>query len=213
MDGNSFAVNPDNYTKPIRLYFDVDGVVSPFFLTDSMRAAHKPAETVRIERTMGYNHEEQDYRFEWLDFVAEKIAEWSKLDSVDFVWLTTWDKNAPKVLDPLLGIESIGYLPWIKKMGDHSHSFKKRAVEDDQGAYPSKFVWVDDLATQTYGDEGLFEDEDFEEFKKSKFYIPEPGDDLPKITADQYLAITPNKYVGLTHEHIASIEAFIAKWS
>jgi len=200
-------VDPSKYSRPIRIYGDVDGVISPYFHSREEAEAHKPQRSFMFERWSPsvQDYEGARYDFQWDEFAVNKYREWSLNPNVDFVWLTSLRHNAPKFLDPFAGIESIGYLPWTDKLGDHDQSFKKVAVEEDQESHPSKFVWIDDMANIASYGEALFVNWDTEREVDGVYVY----DEIIKST--EYLAITPNKYVGLTPEHAAQVDAFIAR--
>ena len=201
----NFQVNSLDYSKPLRLYADVDGVLSPFFRTSEEQRSHTPQQLISVQRFNAVGP--SDYNFEWIEFVAQKFSEWSKHPAVDFVWLTSHNANAPSVIDPLLDIESLGYLPWAQKMSDHTQVFKGRAIEDDQQEKPSDFIWIDDMANIRRNGEPLFidwdnSDEDYDD-EGNVIGIVE------SIPSSRYLAVTPDGYVGLSLADISRIDSFI----
>jgi hypothetical protein len=216
----SLAVKPESYTKPIRIYCDVDGVVMPFIAGQE--------EYDRLDgknEIVTYEHVYADYLitedstktnttvFAYNKFVAEKLAEWSKRDDVDFVWLTAWKHNAPFALDEILGVESVGHLPWNLRRSDYTHKGKGHAIRNEQEENPSQFVWIDDFANKVndYYEPGL-------DYFSSVDYIIEDDDDdtaegirtvSHRIHPDRYLAITTESYSGLTIPELTRIDEWI----
>ena len=206
----NFAVNPADYSKPLRLYADVDGVLSPFIKNEEALASHSPQQSVMVEKWTSGGYVTGLMDFQWDEFVASKYVEWSKHPLVDFVWLTSWRKNAPQALDPLLGVDSLGYLPWDKKFTDYSQTFKGVAVLEDQKANPSSFIWLDDMANVTHDGEPLFVDwermnEEFE-YGTDDYYNREP---VAAIDPSRFITITPDRYEGLLPHEAAQVDNFI----
>lgn len=214
-----FAVTTSSYTKPIRIYMDVDGVVKP-----SVKSLEELAErfpnAVEIDVLPHYSWDDPMNllrgKFWWDAEVVARLAELSRSPHIDFVWLTDWRVSAPTALDELLGIQSIGYLDWEKKFSDYSQAFKRVAILDEQEESPSKFIWVDDRANFPRGGAPhVFADEndDYEwEFDDEG----EPIGDASKayydqIPPSQYLNVITDKYQGLTIDAIVSIEEWVKK--
>lgn len=214
-----FAVTTSSYTKPIRIYMDVDGVVKP-----SVKSLEELAErfpnAVEIDVLPHYSWDDPMNllrgKFWWDAEVVARLAELSRSPHIDFVWLTDWRVSAPTALDELLGIQSIGYLDWEKKFSDYSQAFKRVAILDEQEESPSKFIWVDDRANfPRAGAPHVFADEndDYEwEFDDEG----EPIGDASKayydqIPPSQYLNVITDKYQGLTIDAIVSIEEWVKK--
>ena len=204
MSGN-FNVDPADYSRPIRIYADVDGVLSPFFRTLKDETNHKPVQLIMVNEWKAGRIITSPMHFQWHEFAARKYVEWSKHSLIDFVWLTSWRDNAPQSLDPLLGVESLGSLPWSNKMSDYNQSFKKHAIEEDQADNPSRFIWLDDMANKIRYGQPLFADWDNE--------VEDENGELTQdelIPASQYLSITTDMYDGLTVDDAARVDAFIA---
>lgn len=176
-----FSVKPSDYTKPIRLYVDVNGVVEPIATEEEL--AKGDLEIAEIDAIPNLSWEDEvtlnHGRFWWNKPVIERLAALSRHPKVDFVWLTDWRVGAPHALDPLLGIESVGYLDWQRKFSDYGQSFKRVAIEEEQEEAPSKFIWVDDRANE-------YEIEDVD-----------------------YLNIVTNGRIGLTMAEMDIIEAWV----
>lgn len=189
------AVNPADYSKPIRLYLDVDGVVSPFVRTVEDMAERFPEapEVSFIPVGLPWSGEVQLVTglFAYDPTITQRLSDLSHSPLVDVVWLTSLRANAPMVLDELLNIKSLGYLPWQMKMADYAQSFKQVAIVEEQEEYPSKFIWIDDVANKTYADSPLFYPEDI-------------------IADNQYLSITTNSFAGLTHSQLDLVDKWIA---
>jgi hypothetical protein len=126
------AVYPGAYTKPFRVYCDVDGVVMPFITSQESIDQLDGSGDITVFNYTGYGFEKVNDRFYFKKKTAEFLSELSHRDDVDFVWLTAWRENAPYALDALLGVESVGYLDWKIKRSDFSHRGKGEAILEDQ---------------------------------------------------------------------------------
>lgn len=214
-----FSVTPSSYTKPIRLYMDVDGVVKPSVKSQEELDTRFP-NAVEIDVLPHYSWENPMNlwrgKFWWNEEVVARLAELSRSPHIDFVWLTDWRVSAPTTLDELLGIESIGYLDWQRKFSDYSQSFKRVAIQEEQEESPSKFIWVDDRANIPYGDAPhVFADEndDYEwEYDDEGEPVGDTSDAYyDQIPASRYLNVITDKYQGLTIADIDSIEEWVKK--
>lgn len=196
---------PEKYTKPVRFYCDVDGVVMPLIQRNGVAGDGETAGDITV---FAYNSdysgfEEEKTTFFYNEAIVKRLVEISERDDVDFVWLTGWRENAPHVLDPLLGIKSVGFLPWAKKFSDYSHAFKGVAVEQDQASSPSDFVWVDDFANHPRH-EGL------PYFSREESEYDEAADDFTvfieeRLDAGRYHTVTTEGSVGLLASELDTI--------
>lgn len=185
----SLKVEPENYSKPVRFYSDVDGVSVLQFETMEAREAHNPHTNVEM-LMVGYGGiNKKKLSVEWNAPIAEALAAYSKSSQVDFVWLTSWYWNAPLLLDPLFKIHSLGYLPWGESKSDHNQFFKAVAIAEDQKKNPSAFIWVDDIAATA----------------SATAFLEREGVDLSNA-----LIIKTDMVDGLTAREITRIEAFLA---
>jgi HAD domain in Swiss Army Knife RNA repair proteins len=121
----------------------------------------------------------------WSPTVARSISQLA--DHAEVLWLTTWEQDAQMHLGPLMG------LPRFELAGtDDSDApwrwWKHDVVTALWQTDPRPFVWIDDdLAVFT------------EAFEWVQGLPPDNG-----------LAVVPDPSVGLTPEHLAIIERFIA---
>jgi hypothetical protein len=210
------AVYPGAYTKPFRVYCDVDGVVMPFITSQESIDQLDGSGDITVFNYTGYGFEKVNDRFYFKKKTAEFLSELSHRDDVDFVWLTAWRENAPYALDALLGVESVGYLDWKIKRSDFSHRGKGEAILEDQKESPSKFIWLDDFANRR--ESAMDHTPNLPFFTKEELDWPEDDEDWnadPVITLThgihpaQYLAITTDSYVGLVDEHFVAINNWI----
>jgi len=135
-----------NVLQKVQIYCDVDGVINipPSPHTGN---GYDSGALLTIKQNMGYGQTEDiEVEIRWRSFVIDFFRE----ANADFHWLTSWDQNAVDVLDPLLQLNSKGFIPWSKKFSDFSQSFKGRAIEQLQQANPTPFIWIDDIATGNY---------------------------------------------------------------
>jgi len=224
-----FSTNPEKYTKPIRIYCDVDGVVMPIIRTWEQYEAMDGKDTINFLRRPNFYHAASDIEtglFVYNKFVAEKLSEWSHRDDVDFIWLTAWRHNAVYSLDKILNVKSVGFLPWEERRSDYQHWYKRYAIEEEQKISPSKFVWLDDFANKRrYEDIPVFTDGHYsrvevevenpvwDDFTGSYVKKYEDGPFVIKkeiIPASQYLSLTTEGTLGLQPEDIAQVDAWLA---
>lgn len=191
-------VDPRSYRNRVRVYCDVDGVVRPEFETETGYMKADVRETIHIEEL------DKPYTFVSYSHIIERIRELSQRPDLDFVWLTSWRDKAPRYLDPLFGIESLGYLDFDLRMSDYSQMFKRTAIIKDQKKNPSSFVWLEDVANAPYSpyeNSGLYSLFAFppSTISKGSIAIPE----------DRYLSIHVDSYEGYTDQQDAIVNDWI----
>lgn len=194
----------ESYTKPVRIYCDVDGVIRPYVHRDTPEEEIPELESADIEifNLRGFDwNEKSSGVFSYSKTAAEKLSALSHRDDVDFVWLTSWKVNAPYVLDELLNIKSVGFLDWQSQVSAFEHAPRGWSILDDQELSPSYFLWIDDVANRRgfhYDDEGK---------PLPYFSHVGNGEGLPDdairplvhhLDPDKYLTITTDKYTGFT---------------
>lgn len=213
---SKFSVAPSDYTKPIRLYCDVNGVIQPGIRSEEELQKRFPEAKV-IDALPHYGWEDPLHyergQFWWDKEAMDRLAALSKSPHIDFVWLTDWRVSAPYTLDEMLGIKSIGFLDWERKFTDYNQSFKRRAILEEQEKSPSKFIWIDDRANLPYGGAPHpFADEkdDYEWFDNEGNEIGNAADAYEEeIPASQFLNVITNNNLGLTLPELDTIEEWI----
>lgn len=216
---SKFSVFPSSYTKPIRIYMDVDGVIKPSVKSEEELNERFP-NAVEIDVVPHYSWDDPMNllrgKFWWNEDVVARLAKLSRHPHIDFVWLTDWRVSAPTALDELLGIHSLGYLDWQKKFTDYNQFFKRVAILDEQKEAPSKFIWVDDRANiPDSGAPHVFsEEKDDYEWEFNDEGEPTGGTSeayTDVIPPSQYLNVITDKYEGLTLANLEKIEEWVAK--
>lgn len=207
-----YEVDTKKYRNNLRIYLDVDGVITPYYnheqgAPEGYRVAQLNVDNYNL---MNSGNPTQAVQFAWNESVIERLAVLSHNPKVDLVWLTAWKHNAPKHLDLLLNITSLGFLDWSIKLSDYTQVFKKVAIEEDQELNPSQFIWVDDIANRT--DYGYHSGgELFSKLLWDEETGQASGEYEVIIAPERYLTITPNSFVGLTHSNMDDIEAYVLK--
>lgn len=212
-----FSTKPSDYTKPIRFYCDVDGVIKPGVRSQEELDRRFP-NAVEIDVLPPFSHLNplplHKGRFWWDEQVIDRLAALSRSPHVDFVWLTDWRVSAPHALDKLLGIQSIGFLDWERKFSDYNQVFKRYAILDEQKESSSKFIWVDDRANRPYGGAPhVFSEEKdgYEwEYDENGDIVGDVSDGYTDlIPASQYLNVITDNNAGLTLQELDMIEKWI----
>lgn len=212
-----FSTKPSSYTKPIRLYLDVDGVIKPSVRSKEELDARFP-QAVELDVLPPYSWLDplplKRGLFYWDKEAIARLAALSHSPHVDIVWLTDWRVSAPHALDELLGIKSVGFLDWERKFSDYNQSFKRVAIQDEQKESPSKFVWVDDRANMPYGGAShpfAQENDDFDwDYDDEGNVVGGIADAYyDVIPAAQYLNIVTNPVTGLTLDDMSNIEKWV----
>jgi hypothetical protein len=196
----------ESYTKPIRIYCDVDGVIRPYIHRDTPEEELPSLESAEIEIFNLRGFAEWDKKstgmFSYSKTAADSLSVLSHRDDVDFVWLTSWKVNAPYALDELLDIKSVGFLDWQQQISAFEHAPRGWSIMDDQELSPSRFIWIDDVANKRafhYDNEGnalpYFSDKKYVDSDEGPGYYL-----THRIDPNKYLTITTDKYTGLTKE-------------
>jgi hypothetical protein len=130
--------------------------------------------------------------------VDPKVLAWVKSlhERAEVVWATTWEEAANLFADDVglpravVGCDSTTHPPRFGYVKDgDSAAWKADALREVFDGRP--LVWLDDLA-------GAY---------LRMRYWRHPDD------TDKTLVITPEAHVGITAEHIAEVERFLARWS
>lgn len=218
---SQYSVTPARYSKPIRFYCDVDGVIKPEPRVSSREELEMLfPNALEIDVLPPYSfHDPLPLKkglFWWDAEVIERLGALSRSPHVDFVWLTDWRVSAPHALDALLGIESIGFLDWDRKFSDYNQVFKREAIIEEQEEAPSKFIWLDDRANRPYGiaphpfaEEKYDFEFDYDDDGEIIGDVAEGYDVL--IPATRFLNITTDSTVGVTLTEVEIIEEWVKK--
>lgn len=191
------SAHPTSYSKPVRMYCDVGGVIQPRVASEKDLAERFPdVTTVAVLPSFfwGETVEMEEVQFWWNAETVELLAALSNSPDVDFVWFSEWDIKAPHTLDNLLGINSLGALNWDRKFST-GEQFKKEAIIEDQRQCPSHFVWIDALANLPIsGGMDVFS-----------------ADNQTLPVSHQHLNVTTNPNTGLTPSQMRIITAWVAE--
>jgi hypothetical protein len=162
------------------IYCDVDGVLNVY----SKDAALRSVIARRRTPSVGLYLPKVPLRFKWYEHIVNEIV--NELSAfVDFKWLTTWNDDAVRIIEPLTGIRSSGFLDYrmrLKEAG--SQSQKYTVLKAHQLTNPSPFIWIDDVATKNYREEDW-------------------------VGHHDHLIIRTNPRFGLTMENLESMKEFL----
>ena len=161
------------------LYCDVDGVINI-----AAKKAQGAASKIIFRKlpSVGRHIKPVPLKIQWRESMVANLA----LLPVNFIWLTTWNEYAVKILEPLTGIQShsvIDYHMKFKEIGKQTNKYV--LLRDHQKAQPTPFIWIDDVATKHY------KEEHWEELG-----VP-------------HLVIRPKRHFGITDDHMSQIDEFI----
>lgn len=132
--------------------------------------------------------------------LVERIAALVNAGKVNFVWLTTWQSEAIRLLNPIFGLpENTPFLNW-NHMSDLGQGRKGLALADlyEQLESKPKFVWVDDVATENFVNSGLTE--------TGMYPI---GETFPHMEGVESLIIQTDAHWGISRKEIEVIENFL----
>ena len=163
--------------KNIVLYLDHDGVVN-IYQSQCFRDLEKT-----FVRSL--DEPDKDYKVRWSPTL---IRELNNFD-IEIVWLSSWKKSGPVVLDPLYGLNSNGFLDWEYRKGDYFDAGKYRALQEDQARNPRPFIWADDVATRNF---------------KSSVWRKNLG-------REDFLILQTSERFGLNIRHLDKMDEFIKK--
>lgn len=162
------------------IYCDVDGVLNVYSKDINLKSIIARRRTP----SLGAYLPKVPLRFKWYEEIVNEIVnEFAAL--VDFKWLTTWNDDAVKIIEPLTGIRSSGFLNYQMKLKEAgSQSQKYTVLKAHQLINPSPFIWIDDVATKHYKEEDWAGHHD-------------------------HLIIRTNRKIGLTMEHLGTMKEFL----
>lgn len=132
--------------------------------------------------------------------LMERIAALVHAGKVNFVWLTTWQSEAIRLLNPMFGLpEDTPFLNW-NHTSDLGQVRKGWALADyyEKLENKPKFVWVDDVATENFVNSGL----------TSTGMYP-IGDTFPHMDGVESLIIQTDGHWGISRAEIDLIENFL----
>ncbi|MCU1572748.1 MAG: hypothetical protein JWO93_830 [Micrococcaceae bacterium] len=118
-----------------RVYLDVDGVLCPFEPTGTTAWGH-PWEHIRMGSYL-------------LSYAGDLIRELNALSGrpgVEFVWLTSWEDLAPRILCPAVGLRGTSW-PVLRAadVADSPTWWKWDAIQQDIERHgPERVAWLDD---------------------------------------------------------------------
>jgi hypothetical protein len=132
-----------------RIFIDVDGVINLPLGQDSA----VPCETMTVTRFTQPKPNGRRFPIEQEFSISPetiKLLQDVKAAGVEILWLTGWKTAAPETLDAIIGITSSGWVDWDIDFRDPSEKAKAEALQRFLVQHPgtTKFVWVDDIATQ-----------------------------------------------------------------
>lgn len=189
--------------RPV-LFLDVDGVLNTGGQT---WPRHWPTwHTAEV-----YNSEDDFfYPFGWADGVVDTLT--ALHERVEVLWLTTWGDDAPRYVAPALGLEP-------GKTWQNAHlltDVPRRPNPDDDEYYawaqPWRRTWfkrrvIEDLmlgraqGNRFVGRPVIWADDDARKNSRRG---------MDSLTEAGFLALVPFSNVGLTPEHFARVEKFLA---
>jgi hypothetical protein len=174
--------NMNEILKPT-IYCDVDGVLNVYSKDNNLKSVIARRRTPSV----GLYLPKVPLRFKWYENIANEIV--NELAAfVDFKWLTTWNDDAVRIIEPLTGIRSSGFLNYRMRLSEAGSQVKKYAVlKEHQLLNPSPFIWIDDVATKHYREEDWTGHHD-------------------------HLIIRTNRKLGLTMEHLDSMKDFLKSY-
>lgn len=119
----------------VKLYLDVDGVLNAWYAHVSWPESEIANEIATVEG--------RNYKIIWSKDMIEQLFSLE----LDVHWTTTWQDAANTTLSPMLFGEERSYpvtTPLNGIVDFPSIFWKMEAVEADQKADPTPFVWIDD---------------------------------------------------------------------
>lgn len=163
----------------VNFFCDVDGCVNAPEAPEAVLRAEVPW----VAQTLG----KPMVRTEEVFLTPHVVDFFSSLDTtkVNLWWLTGWKDNAPRELDPLLGVKSAGWVNWDNKLPNEGG--KLLALKEFLKDNPHPFVWVDDTVTA-----GVLTPE--------SIGLPENG-----------LVLHVNDFFGLTEKDFAKLNHFFTR--
>jgi len=171
------------------LFIDFDGVVN--FTGPVARYRATPGALGDLRETV-LAVGQFSFRIQWSAELVRELNQAKERSPFEWWWLTTWREHAVSQVDPALGTNSDGFVPWSDGVGanapwaNSASSRKYDALLETLREAPRPFVWVDDTATPAY-DAGDFVDDL----------------DVP------HLVIAPSTDVGLLRPDVDAIVAFL----
>jgi hypothetical protein len=135
------------------------------------------------------------YTVYWDPTITARLREWHESGRVEIQWLTTWADNADKWLAEPLGLprglrtRASGAAPtgFLGRLGGETGWWKLTAAREAAEEEPGRrIVWIDDDLAEQAADTGDW------------------------LAAHPHvLVVAPDLYVGVTHEQLDAIEAWL----
>lgn len=171
----------DGMEPLLRVYFDVDGVLSPITNDDTRPAAETRWGWSAESRREGY----AIWDVAWSAELIDQVNSLTTLPGVETIWNTSWDETAV-CFGELVGL--VGCDTW--RVADtsrtNSDTWAKWAnVKGDYDQNPVPFIWVDDHLSRK---------------RAATSWVKSVGG----------LHLSPETHVGLTPQHLRKMREFAA---
>jgi hypothetical protein len=140
----------------MKLFLDFDGVVN---FSASRSAYTKNRDTLGYARRTALLSGGSLYNVQYSAELVKKLNDAHEEHKFNWLWLTTWHKDAVAVVDKHLGTESDGFVDWSPHAGVRLGQTEAQVVavraanklsvlKENYGGEP--FIWVDDDATDNF---------------------------------------------------------------
>lgn len=158
---------------------DVDGVINVVNRKELVAGSD-------LESGVALDPDQIGWKILWHTTIIDRINALS--DVLDIHWLTTWKSHAQSQIAPLVGLNRFPVLPETSPRPNNTVWWKRTqvAVWQNTAQYKRPLVWTDDELYDWAADT---------KWAQRQF----PGS----------LIIGPKEKVGLTHEHLDQIEAWV----
>ncbi len=157
------------------------------------------------EKEFEYWHNpDQTLRIHYSTELISKLRKMIVQDRVEFVWLTMWNEQAPKLLNKLFGFpkDVINWQVWPRR-DDYYQVSKPMAIKDFYSKVPRSerrpFIWVDDVATYSSVTWPMFAEGEYK-------YGPNP---FKKQFGVDALILQTNPHYGIQRAEWQAIEYYV----
>ena len=190
-----------------RVWVGAEGRISEFDMYDPTNwkvVTHQPDESKHfgwdnvVEAETGGRTFTLRFSSELVDNIRALITS----GAINFVWLTSWNEDSMRVLNPLLGLpEDTPYLPWYQHRSDYEHMGKfsalKELLKEIAPSARKPFIWTDDVITKHFAPT---------DFEGRKNYVEYNFSQRLKVDS---LIIQTNPLFGIDRREWALIEDFL----